>query len=76
MAEDMGHFRGGTFLDGNAVARRQRQVEGGNGSRHEERHIVFLGKHSNRIRPDLVGDVAVGGDPIGAHHHAADPPRF
>ena len=42
---------------------------------HVERHVVGVGQHRERVRADLVGDVAVGGDPIGTDHHRVDGAR-
>ncbi len=59
---------------GICVARSERQVERGDRRRDVERHAVLLGQHGHRIGADLVGHVAVGGDAVRAHHHAADAP--
>src|SRR3712207_7028694 len=37
-----------------------------------ERHLVILGRDRQRVRPDLVRDVAVGRDPVGADDHRID----
>ncbi len=62
------------LFDGNLIAAGQRQVKRAGGCRHIERDIVRGGGQGQRVGADLVGHVAVGGDPVGAGHdglHAA-----
>ena len=40
-----------------------------------ERNVVVAGEDRERVGADLVGDVAVGGDPIAARDHRVDPAR-
>jgi len=61
-------FLGGPLLNGNGVARRQRQIHGRQGRRHVDGHPVRLCGDRQPVRANLVGRVAVGGDAVGAHH--------
>ena len=47
----------------------QRPVDGGAGQRHIEGHVVVLRRQRLQIGADLVGDIAIGGDAVGAHDH-------
>ncbi len=61
------------LLDRDRGAGRAGEVERRGRRGHHERHAVARGEHRERVGADLVGDRAVGGDPVGAHDHAVDP---
>ncbi len=63
---EMRHLAGVPLLDGNVRAGRRREIDGRQGRRRVERHAVRVGHHRHRVGADLVGEVAVGGDAIGA----------
>ena len=52
--------------------RLERQIERRNGRGDIEGHAIFLGQHRQAVGADFVGDVAIGGDAVRAHHHASD----
>ena len=49
-------------------------VERGRGQRHVERDAVVARRQGLQIRPDLVGRVPCGRDPVGADDHEVDHP--
>ncbi len=60
------------LLDRDAVAVGSFQVHGGEWRRDVKRDAVLLGQHRHGVGADFVGDVAIGGDAVRAHHHRAD----
>src|SRR5262249_59419913 len=54
------------------VARREVEVEGGDRGGDVTWDAVLFGEHRDGIGADLVRHVAVGGDAVGADHHAID----
>src|SRR5258706_528780 len=70
--EHLGHFIGRALLYRDLIARVQRQVERGDRGGHVERHAVLFRQHGNGICADFVGDVSIGSDAVGAHHHTAN----
>ncbi len=56
------------LLDRNVIAVGRRQIDRRERRRHVERHAVRLRHHRDGVRADLVRDVAVRGDAIGADH--------
>ena len=63
---------GVTLLDGDIAPNGGTWVEGGGGCGDVEGHLGPPGGHGVREGSDLVGHVAVGGNPIGAHYHGVD----
>jgi hypothetical protein len=55
---------------GDVGARPAGEIDRRERSCHVERDAVMAGEDGEGIRADLVGHVPVGGDPVGAHHHA------
>ena len=74
-----GHGRlllGAALLDRNfGHAVRQREVDGRRRQRHIERHVVVLGGERLQISADLVADVALRGDAVGADDRPCRPCR-
>ena len=66
------HLVGVARLDGHRRAGRQREVEGWRGHRGIERNAVVGGGERLVVGADLVADVAIGRDPIGAHDDDVD----
>jgi hypothetical protein len=60
------------LLDRDPVAGRRREVERRGGRGHVERDPVLLRQHRDRVRTDLVGDVPVGRDAVGADDDRVD----
>ena len=60
------------LLDRNPAAVRRVQIDGGERRGDVERNAVLLGQHGDAVGADLVGDVAVGGDAIGADDDQID----
>src|SRR5207247_8552051 len=56
---------GATLLDVDVGARGRRRVDGGRRRGDIERNPVMRRGNRQRVRPDLVGDVAIGGDAVG-----------
>ena len=71
-AEYMRDFARAPLFNRNAAAIGQCQIESRNGRRHVKRNVVLLRQHRHAVGADLVGDVAIGGDPVRAHHDARD----
>ena len=71
-AEALGDFERVALLDRDARSVGQRQVEGARRRRDVERDPVRLGEQGHAVGADLVGGVAVGGDPIGADDDRLD----
>jgi len=65
-AMDCRHFERVPCLNGNVGPRLRLEVDGGVRRSHVEGDVVRPRKDSHRIRADLVGHVAVGGNAIGA----------
>ena len=63
-------FDGGALLDGDRVAGRSGEVDGGPGRGHIERDAVLPGQDGDVVGADLVGGVTVGGDAVRAHNTA------
>jgi hypothetical protein len=63
---------GAALLDGDGVAGGGREVDGAGGGGDVERDAVGLGGEGHGVGADLVGDVAVGGDAVGADDHQVD----
>ena len=63
-------------LDRNVLPAFQVQVNGR--GRHDwvEGYVILFGDHGELVRPDLIGDIAVGGDAIGADEHEVDLARL
>ena len=59
-------------LDRDVGARCGRGIDGRRRRGDVERDVVRTREHRQRVRADLVRDVAVRGDPVGAHHHRVD----
>ena len=59
------------FLNGNALAGRDREIQRGNWRGDIKRHVVLFRQHRNRIGSDFVRCVAVRGDAVRARHHGA-----
>src|SRR5476651_709202 len=72
LALDVGHLFRCALLDGDVGAGRCARVEGADGRSDEERDAGGTGRERKRIGAHLVGGVAVAGDAICSHHHAAD----
>ena len=70
---DVRHFAGAALFDRNVMAVGRRQVDGRERRGHVERNAVFAREDGHGVGADLVGGVAVGGDPIGADDHQIDP---
>jgi len=68
----MRHLVRGPLLDGDLGAGGDGEIEGRDGGGDVEGDPVLLGQHRHRVGSDLVGDVAVSGDAVGAHHHQVD----
>ena len=63
----------GALLDRNAGPILGGQVDCGYGRRYIERHLVFSREDRHSVGSDLVGDIAVGSNPVGTDHHDVDP---
>src|SRR5579859_836951 len=71
---DVGYLFGVALLDGNLAAIGTSQVHGRNGRGYVERDAVLFGENRDRVSADLVGDVAVGRDAVGADYDGSDLP--
>jgi hypothetical protein len=60
------------FLDRNVRAVRRRDVDRRHGRRDVKRDVVLPREHGDRVGADLVRDISVRGDPIGAHDGEID----
>ena len=60
-------------LDGDVVPVGAVHVDGGGGPQHVDGDAVVLGQDGHAGGADLVGGVAVGGDPVAAHEAGLDP---
>ncbi len=60
------HFCGTALFDRDQVAMRQREIDGGSRDNRINRHMVIMGRQSQHIGADLIGDIAVSGHPVGA----------
>ena len=63
---------GGAVLHHDRGAVGRREVDRRTRRGDHERDAVVVREHGERIGADLVGDVAVRGDAVGAHHHEVD----
>src|SRR5581483_9623102 len=63
---------GRALLDGNFAAIGCVNVNGREWGSHVERDAVFFGEHGNGVGADLVGNVAIGGNAVGADYDRAD----
>mmetsp|Transcript_121556 Transcript_121556/g.330222 ORF Transcript_121556/g.330222 Transcript_121556/m.330222 type:complete len:231 (-) Transcript_121556:524-1216(-) len=63
------------LLDGDTFPALHLKVKGGQRGGHVERNAVVFRKHCKHVRPDLVGSVPVGTDPVRSHDYriAANP---
>jgi hypothetical protein len=66
------HLVGGALLDGDLGAARDLHVDGRGRRRDHEADTVVARQHRQGVGADLVADVAVGGDAIGADDDPAD----
>jgi hypothetical protein len=60
------------LLDRDGGARRCGRIDRRQRGGDVERDVVARGEDGQRIGPDLVRDVSVRGDPVGAHDDAVD----
>ncbi len=60
----MGDFARVALLDGNGLSGSEAQIESAGRRGHVERDSVRLSQEGDAISADLVGRIAVGGDPI------------
>ena len=67
-----GHLGGIALLDRDLGPARGREVDGRARRDDRERDVVMPRLHRERVRADLVGRVAVRGDPVGAREHGVD----
>ena len=66
LPEAVGDFRRGSILDDDIRTLRRGRVQGADGRRHEERHVMVRGGDGQVVGADLVRGVAVIRDAIGA----------
>ncbi len=71
-AADMGDLFRFPFLDGDRVAIGKRGIDRGKGGGDVKRDPVGARQDGQGVGPDLVGRVAVGGDPVGADDDQID----
>ena len=71
-AADEQDLGGLALLDRDRLAVRRGEVDRADRRGDEERDAVARGEHGQRVRPDLVRGVAVGGDPVGADDDDVD----
>ena len=70
----MGDLAAIALLDGNGSAIRGGEVDRGERRRHVERDAVLAREHGDGVGADLVGDVAVGRNAVGADDDEVDEP--
>src|SRR3972149_11046981 len=75
-AEYMGNLLGIALLDGDLFSRRAIEVDGRGRPGDVKGNAMPLSQHSNSVRADLVGDVAVGGHPVAAYDDGIDLARL
>jgi hypothetical protein len=68
----VGDLDGGALLDGDVVSVGGGEIDGGPGGGDVEGDAVFPGEDGDVIGADLVGDVSVGGDAVGADDDGLD----
>ena len=68
----MGYLTAVPLFDGDLTAVWCLQIDGGKGRGDIERETMLTGQHRDRIRTDLIGRIAVGGNTVGTDDHAVD----
>ena len=71
---DAQHLPGSALFDRYRAPLGAVEVDAARGGHHHEADAVVGGAQRQRVGPDLVGDVAVRGDPIRAHDDPPDAP--
>ena len=51
-------------------------VDGGSGAEYVEGNVVVMCQYRHAAGADLVGNIAIGGYPVAAHHTGLYPPVF
>ena len=69
---DMSYLLRVSLLDRDFPPRRQGEVYCAGGGSYIEGNIIFSGKHCQSIGANFIGNIAIGGDPIGADDNAVD----
>ena len=72
-AKEVRDFGRAALLDGYLRAGCQFQIQRGDRRGHIEWNLILSRQHSQRISSDLVRDIAVCSDPVGAYNDAANP---
>jgi hypothetical protein len=72
LAVRVGDLAGDTLLDGDEIAVRGGEVEGGPGGGYVEGDVVLFGEDGYAVGADLVGNIAVGGDAVGSDDDGLD----
>ena len=69
---DASHFVRRALLDDDLAAGSGRRIHGRCWRGDDERHLVIACRDRKRVRPDLVGDVTIRGDPVRSHDAQVD----